>query len=129
MTGIVAAFVGAVVGPLSQNRACRIGLLTTCLGVLATPAAADNDWIIARMSGSLRAEATWDQVRSQMMTAFYQSNPDERGVTAQGLEDLRKISMAQRRSQAVAQILTYDLDGDGSVTSEEVTAAMKPRAH
>ena len=128
VTGIVAAFVGAVVGPLSQNRACRIGLLTTCLGVLATPAAADNDWIIARMSGSIRAEATWDQVRSQMMTAFYQSNPDERGVTAQGLEDLRKISMAQRRSQAVAQILTYDLDGDGSVTSEEVTAAMKPRA-
>lgn len=128
VTGIVAAFVKAVVGKLSQKRTCRIGFLTTCLGVLATPACAENDWIITRMSGSIRAEATWDQVRSQMMTAFYQSNPDERGVTAHGIEDLRRISMAQRRSQAVAQILTYDLDGDGSVTSEEVTAAMKPRA-
>jgi hypothetical protein len=125
---MIAATVKAFVGQLSQTRACRIGVLTTCLSVLATPACAENDWIIARMSNSLRAEATWDQIRSQMMTAFYQSNPDERGVTAQGLEDLRKISMAQRRSQAVAQILTYDLDGDGAVTTEEVTAAMKPRA-
>jgi hypothetical protein len=125
---MIAAFAKTVVGPLSANRARRIGVLTTCLGVLATPACAENDWIIARMSGSIRAEASWDQVRSQMLAAFYQSNPDERGVTAQGLEDLRRISVAQRRSQAVAQILTYDLDGDGSVTSEEVTAAMKPRA-
>ncbi len=128
VTAIIAAFVKTVVGPLSQKRTCLIGFLATCLGVLATQASADNDWIVARMSGSIRAQATWDQVRSQMLIAFFQSNPDERGVSAQGIEDLRKISVAQRRSQAVAQILIYDLDGDGSVTTDEVTAAMKPRA-
>jgi hypothetical protein len=55
---------------------------------------------------------------------FFQSNPDERGVSAQGIDDLRKIAVAQRRSQTIAQILAYDLDGDGSVTKEEITVAM-----
>ena len=27
------------------------------------------------------ADVTWEQVRSNMVVAFYQSNPDQRGVT------------------------------------------------
>jgi Ca2+-binding EF-hand superfamily protein len=60
--------------------------------------------------------------------AFYQSNPDERGVSAQGIDNLRRILVAQRRAQVIAQILNYDLDGDGGVTKDEITAVMQPRA-
>jgi hypothetical protein len=77
---------------------------------------------------NLANEVTWEQVKSQILTAFYQSNPDERGVSAQGIDDLRKIAIAQRRSQAIAQILNYDLDGDDKVTKEEIIAVMEPRA-
>jgi Ca2+-binding EF-hand superfamily protein len=80
------------------------------------------------MGGTLRADVTWEQVRSHMLTTFYASNPDDRGVTMQGIDNLRKITTAQRRSQAIAQILIYDLDGNGTVTKEEITTAMGPRA-
>ena len=101
---------------------------STWLGSFVMPAFADDNWIVTRMGGYIRSEATWEQVRSQMLTAFYQSNPDERGVSAQGIDDLRKIAVAQRRSQVIAQILNFDLDGDGSATKAEITAVMQPRA-
>src|SRR5579864_3061904 len=115
-----------IIGSLLPKRACFLGALAT-LGTLATPACANENWIVTRMARSIREDATWEQVRSQMMTAFYQSNPDERGVSARGIEDLRRIAVAQRRSQAIAQILNFDLDGDGSVTKDEITAVMQPR--
>ncbi|WP_128970682.1 EF-hand domain-containing protein [Bradyrhizobium tropiciagri] len=105
-----------------------LGASALCLGALAAPASANTEWIVNRMSGVMRPDVTWEQVRSQMLMAFYQSNPDERGVTAQGVDDLRKIMAAQRRSQVVSQILLYDLDGDGAVTKAEITAVMQPRA-
>ena len=104
------------------------GAAALCLGGLATPAVASPEWILERMSATLHADVTWTEVRSQMLAAFYASNPDERGVSAQGVDNLRKITAAQRRSQAMAQILVYDLDGDGTVTKDEITAAMQPRA-
>jgi Ca2+-binding EF-hand superfamily protein len=102
--------------------------LAMCLGSFVTPALASPEWIVARMGGALRADAVWEQVRSHMLMTFYASNPGDRGVTAQGIENLRKITMAQQRSQVIGHILTYDLDGDGNVTKEEITAAMEPRA-
>ncbi|QOZ26628.1 EF-hand domain-containing protein [Bradyrhizobium sp. CCBAU 51753] len=105
-----------------------LGASAMCLGVLAGPASASTEWVVNRMGGLMRADVTWKQVRSQTLAAFYQSNPDERGVTAQGVDDLRKIIAAQRRSQAIMQILVYDLDGDGAVTKQEITAVMQPRA-
>ncbi|MGY3451783.1 EF-hand domain-containing protein [Bradyrhizobium sp. USDA 4353] len=95
---------------------------------LATPALASPEWIVERMSGLLRPDVGWAQIRAQLMTAFYISNPDERGVTAAGIDNLRRIVAAQRRSQAMSQILAYDLDGDGAVTREEIVAVMQPRA-
>jgi Ca2+-binding EF-hand superfamily protein len=62
-----------------------------------------------------------------MLRVFYESNPDERGVSAQGIDNLRRVAVAQQRSQVIAQILRYDLDGDGNVTKDEITAAMQPR--
>jgi hypothetical protein len=106
----------------------HLGVSAVCLASLVTPARASSEWIVARMGGSLRADVTWVEVRSQMLTAFYASNPDDRGVTMQGIDNLRKITAAQRRSQVIAQILIYDLDGNGNVTKEEITAAMEPRA-
>ena len=126
---VIAAWKAAIVGSLLTKRVCLLGLLATYLGAFVTPACADDNWIVTRMSGAIRPDVTWEQVKSQMLTAFYQSNPDERGVSAQGIDDLRKIAVAQRRSQAIAQILNYDLDGDGSVTKNEITAVMQPRAH
>lgn len=105
-----------------------LGASAMCLGVLSAPASAGSEWVISRMSGVMRPDVTWEQVRSQMLTAFYQSNPDERGVSPQGIDDLRKIMAAQRRSQAISQILLYDLDGDGAVTRQEITTVMQPRA-
>jgi Ca2+-binding EF-hand superfamily protein len=107
---------------------CVLCLSTTCLGASAARAQTSSEWIIARMGGALRPEVTWEQVRSTMLMAFYQSNPDERGVTPQGIDNLRRSVMAQRRAQAIAQILNYDLDGDGSVSKDEITAVMQPRA-
>lgn len=106
----------------------HLAVSAVCLASLVTPARASSEWIVARMGGSLRADVTWVEVRSQMLTAFYASNPDDRGVTMQGIDNLRKITAAQRRSQVIAQILIYDLDGNGSVTKEEITAAREPRA-
>src|SRR3954468_11697447 len=103
------------------------GAAVLCLG-LTTPALASPEWIVERMSGLLRADVGWAQMRSHLMTAFYASNPDERGVTAQGIDNLRRISAAQRRSQAMSQILNYDLDGDGAVSRDEIIAVMQPRA-
>jgi Ca2+-binding EF-hand superfamily protein len=105
-----------------------LGAAAVCLGSLVTPARASSEWIVAKMGATLRADLTWEQVRSHMLTMFYMSNPDDRGVTMQGIDNLRKITTAQRRSQTIAQILTYDLDGNGNVTKEEITAAMEPRA-
>ncbi|MCC8961156.1 hypothetical protein H8A95_02220 [Bradyrhizobium sp. Pear76] len=105
-----------------------LGASAMCLGVFSAPASANSEWIINRMGGAMRADVTWEQVRSQMLAAFYQSNPDERGVTAQGIDDLRKIAAAQRRLQVITQVLAYDLDGDGAVTKAEVVAVMQPRA-
>lgn len=105
-----------------------LGASAMCLGVMAAPASANTEWIVNRMGGVMRADVTWEQVRSQMLAAFYQSNPDERGVTPQGIDDLRKIAAAQRRTQAVTQVLAYDLDGDGAVTKAEIVAVMQPRA-
>ncbi|MBR1254888.1 hypothetical protein JQ634_14395 [Bradyrhizobium sp. AUGA SZCCT0240] len=104
-----------------------LGALVVCPG-LVTPAWASSEWIVARMAGALRVDATWDQVRSHMLPSFYASNPGDRGVTAEGIDNLRKISVAQRRTQAITQILVYDLDGNGNVTKEEVITAMEPRA-
>jgi hypothetical protein len=103
-------------------------LSAICLNVSAAPAAASPEWILSTMGGAMRAGATWEQIRSNMLMMFYQSNPGERGVTAEGVEDLRRIDMAQRRAHASAQILNYDLNGDGIVTKDEITAAMQPRA-
>jgi Ca2+-binding EF-hand superfamily protein len=89
---------------------------------------ASSEWIVAKMAGALHVDATWEQVRSHMLPTFYASNPGDRGVTAEGIDNLRKISMAQRRSHTIAQILVYDLDGNGNVTKEEITTAMEPRA-
>ncbi len=105
-----------------------LGASAMCLGVMAAPASANTEWIVNRMGGVMRADVTREQVRSQMLAAFYQSNPDERGVTPQGIDDLRKIAAAQRRTQAVTQVLAYDLDGDGAVTKAEIVAVMQPRA-
>ncbi|WP_338821610.1 hypothetical protein [Bradyrhizobium septentrionale] len=105
-----------------------LGASAMCLGVFSAPASANSEWIINRMGGAMRADVTWEQVRSQMLAAFYQSNPDERGVTAQGIDDLRKIAAAQRRLQVVTQMLAYDLDGDGAVTKAEIITVMQPRA-
>jgi len=105
-----------------------LGTAAACLASWMTPASANSEWIVSRMGSTLRADVTWEQVRSYMLTVFYASNPDDRGVTAQGIENLRKIATAQRRSQVISQILIYDLDGDGNVTKEEITAAMEPRA-
>lgn len=105
-----------------------LGASALCLGVLAQPASANTEWIVSRMGNVMHPDVTWEQVRSQMLIAFHQSNPDERGVNPQGIDDLRRIATAQRRSQAIAQILSYDLDGDGAVTKAEITAVMQPRA-
>jgi len=105
-----------------------LGVSAICIGVLAVPAQASSEWIIVRMGNVLRADVTWEQVRSQMLVAFYQSNPDERGVSPQGIDNLRRVAVAQQRSQVIAQILRYDLDGDGNVTKDEITAVMQPRA-
>jgi hypothetical protein len=107
---------------------CVLCLSASCLGASAARAQTSSEWIIARMGGALRADVTWEQVRSNMLMAFYQSNPDERGVTPQGIDNLRRSVMAQRRAQAIAQILNYDLDGDGSVSKDEITVVMQPRA-
>ena len=80
------------------------------------------------MGGSLRAETNWDTLWAGMMPAYFESNPGERGVTEAGIDNLRRSMMAQRRAQAIAQIAGYDLDGDGSITTEEITAVMEPRA-
>jgi Ca2+-binding EF-hand superfamily protein len=105
-----------------------LGVSAICLGALAVPAHASPEWIITRMGNVVRADVTWDQVRSQMLPAFYQSNPDERGVSPQGIDNLRRITAARQRSQVITQILNYDLDGDGNVTKDEIIAAMQPRA-
>ena len=104
------------------------GAAALCLTGLARPAFASPEWIIEKMSGALRPEVGWAQIRSQLLTVFYMSNPDERGVTAQGIDNLRRIAAAQQRSRAMEQILAYDLDGDGAVTRDEITAVMQPRA-
>jgi hypothetical protein len=101
--------------------------LVVCLS-LAAPARASSEWIVGRMAGTFRPDVTWEQVRSYMLPTFYASNPGERGVTAEGINNLRKIAIAQRRSQTIAQILIYDLDGDGNVTKEEIVAVMEPRS-
>src|SRR5581483_8512376 len=101
---------------------------TVALGAAPVPAQTGADWIILRMGSIMRPDVTWEQVRSYMLAAFQQSNPDERGVTAEGIENLRLSAMAQRRAQVIAQILRYDLNGDGIVTKEEITAVMQPQA-
>jgi EF hand len=105
-----------------------LGLSAMCLGSPVTPARASSEWIVARMGNGFLAEVTWEQIRHQVLATFYHSNPDERGVTMQGIDNLRRITAAQRRSQVIAQILNYDLDGNGSVTKQEITAAIEPRA-
>jgi Ca2+-binding EF-hand superfamily protein len=114
-----------------EMRLKLVHLLATsamCLGSLVAPARASSEWIVSRMGNTLHANVTWEQVRSHMLAAFYASNPEDRGVTMQGIDNLRKISTAQRRSQVISQILIYDLDGNGSVTKEEIATAMQPRA-
>ena len=105
-----------------------LGVTAICLSVSAVPAQASSEWIISMMSGVMRPDATWEQVWSQMLYTFYQSNPDERGVSAQGIDNLRRVSVAWQRTQVIAQILSYDLDGDGNVTKDEIIAVMRPRA-
>jgi Ca2+-binding EF-hand superfamily protein len=117
-----------LVRSLLKKAAYWLGVSTACLAIFIAPACADENWIISQMRNAIRADVTWEQVRSQMLTAFYRSNPDERGVSARGIENLRRIAEAQRRSQVISQILHFDLDGDGSVTREEITEVMQPRA-
>jgi Ca2+-binding EF-hand superfamily protein len=101
--------------------------LVVYLGLIA-PARASSEWIVDMMARSFGADVTWEQVKSQMQPLFYASNPGDRGVTAEGIDNLRKIAIAQLRSQAMAQILIYDLDGNGNVTKEEIVAVMEPRS-
>src|ERR1700754_3031259 len=108
---------------MRMSGMCRV--LAACglivLGATMASAETRNEWLIMMIGNSMRPEATWDQIRSQMFTLFYQSNPDERGVSTEGIENLRRIAMAQQRAQAMAHILTYDLNGDGIVTKDEIT--------
>src|SRR5215470_14110113 len=87
----------------------------TATGVSASAATAQtsSEWIIARMGTAMQADVTWEQIRANMLIAFQQSNPDERGISAKGIDNLRRMVMAQRRAQTISQILHYDLDGDG----------------
>ena len=78
---------------------CTLCLSAICLSASAAPTEASSEWIIVRMGGgAMRADSTWEQIRSNMLMAFYQSNPDERGVSAEGVDNLRRSAMAQRRS-------------------------------
>src|SRR5262245_60673399 len=103
-------------------------LLAGSLGVSVASAQTREEWVITTMGGAMRADATWDQIRSHMFMLCYQSNPDERGVSPEGIENLRRIMMAQQRAQVMAQILNYDLNGDGIVTKDEITTVMQPRS-
>jgi Ca2+-binding EF-hand superfamily protein len=104
-----------------------IGLSTL---LVMSPAGADEaaDWMRLRVGSAIRGEVTWEQVRATVFQQFRMSNPDERGVTPGGIETLRLVQAAQTRAQTLAQILSQDLDGDGRVTRDELTAALGPRA-
>ena len=83
--------------------AIRFGValaVLSAIGASAAQAQTGSEWLLNRMGNALRPEVTWAEVRPLMMAAFYQSNPGERGVTAEGVDNLRRIIMAQRRSQA-----------------------------
>lgn len=104
------------------------GVAAICLACLAVPARADTDWIVANIGNTLQPNVGWEQVRSHMLARFYGSNPGDRGVTPEGIDNLRKIAMAQRRSQSIAQLLPYDLDANGEITKEEITTVLEPRS-
>jgi hypothetical protein len=91
--------------PEMRLRLVRLlGVSAICLCVLGAPAQASSEWIIARMGGVVRADVTWEQVRSNMLIAFYQSNPGERGVSAQGIDNLVG---SRRRSGALRPSLRF----------------------
>ena len=54
-----------------------LGVSAICLGALAEPVEASSEWIVIRMGAHMRRDVTWDQIRSYMLSAFYQSNPGE----------------------------------------------------
>lgn len=107
-----------------------VGLAALALAAFSVPAAAQSgqDWIRMRLGQHLRPDVSFELVWPLLLNFYRSSNPDARGVSQAGLDQLRLIAAAQRRGQVYAMAHSQDLDGNGEVTRDELLAHFQPRA-
>jgi len=76
----------------------------------------------------IRPDVTWEQVRDKMREAFHRTDIDQTGISRATIEKHRLIQRAKQRAEIVTRKLAWDLDGDGTVTRDELVTVFRKDA-
>jgi Ca2+-binding EF-hand superfamily protein len=113
---------------IAGSNRLRFRLLLLACSVLAAPAAALAEgpalgelppYLLERMNRAGTFEDFFKQLRQEAQRSDY----DRNGLDAQDLAIAEQTEAAQYRAAMVSQLVVLDLDGDGTVTTEEATRA------
>jgi Ca2+-binding EF-hand superfamily protein len=117
---------GEIMRLADRLRRARFRPLLIACAVLVAPAAALADepafadlppFLLERMNRA----GTFEDFFKALQREALRSDHDRNGLDAQDLAIAEQIEAAQYRASVVTQVLTLDLDGNGTVTTEEAT--------
>ena len=87
-----------------------------------------EEWLRARVGNEIRAGATFESVDAAMARYFAAYDLDLKGVSQQSYDRIDQIRRAEKRAHEIARVMTFDLDGDGVVTREELEIGLTAEA-
>ncbi|MGI9383627.1 MAG: EF-hand domain-containing protein [Methyloligellaceae bacterium] len=97
-------------------------LLGGAVSAAEQPAAKGDDWIKLRTSSVVRAGDTVEAARTKLLRLFAKGDIDGGGVSSADHKLLEQLWASGRRAGRMVEWLRWDLDGDATVTRQELNA-------
>ncbi len=79
-----------------------------------------DDQLNLAVQSYIRTGKTISSIKRRLMSQYYKTDKDGKGVSQSDYDLNNKIQQAKSRSYKIQQWITMDLDGNGSVTKEEL---------
>ena len=98
------------------------------MGIAPAEATTGEEWLRLKIVSELRGPATFASVEAAMSRYFDEADLELKGVSKQSYEKLAQIERARSRAQEIARVMTFDLDGKGYVTREDLEIGLSVQA-